>query len=695
MTDRDLLLEIGCEEIPARFVEGAAAQLSEKLSAWLKQNRIAFRFARTYATPRRLAIVVQGVAEKQTDMEEEVKGPPRRIAVSEDGGWTKAAEGFARKQGIRVDDLQSKELKGETYIFARKHHAGRPTVDLLREGLPALFESLHFPKTMRWSSRRTRFIRPVRWMVCLFGEETVPVEWAGITASNRTRGHRFLGEETVVTAPDRYVDALRDQWVVADIEERRSAIRKQLSQMEREQGWRIPIDEGLLDEVTHLVEYPTALYGSFDESFLELPAAVLITTMREHQRYFPVEGPDGELLPYFVTVRNGDDTALDQVAKGNEKVLDARLADARFFYDEDLKLPIRKAVEKLDHVVYFEDLGTIGDQMRRIRSLVLQMAYRLGLEAGEVQQVLRAAEIAKFDLSTNMVDEFPELSGVMGEEYARKAGEDPVVARTILEHHYPRFSGDTLPPSTLGALISLADKVDAVVSAFSIGIQPTGSQDPYGLRRRAAGAVQILVEKGWTSISLDDIISIALERLDSDGWLKRPREEVKKELVSFFNMRLKPVLQEEGIRYDLIDAVLASDTSFPRLVLEKAKVLSAQVEQEGFKHVVEGFSRAANLAEKGKQGVQVNPDHFQEQAEQELFNAVHTAAEAFQQGRSRHDARRMYEAISTLAPVIHDFFDRVLVMADDETVRHNRLALLRRIDDLVSGFAAFKKIVFA
>ncbi|QKG84932.1 glycine--tRNA ligase subunit beta [Kroppenstedtia pulmonis] len=695
MPKRDLLFEIGCEEIPARYVEQGTQQLSVKLSGWLKDHRITYTEIETFGTPRRLAAVIRQVAEFQEDIEEEVKGPARRIALAEDGSWSKAAEGFARKQGVSVEDLSWKEFKGETYVFAKKHQKGLSTADLLKEKLPTMIESLHFPQTMRWGSRRNRFIRPVRWLVCLFGEEVIPVEWAGVTASNRSRGHRFLGEEVTILSPAHYADALEGEWVIPDVSKRRSMIREQLTQLEKEHGWRIPVDEGLLDEVTHLVEYPTALYGSFDEEYLELPPAVLITTMREHQRYFPVEGANGELLPYFVTVRNGDDHALDVVAKGNEKVLSARLADARFFYDEDLKTPIQDAIDKLDQVVYFEGLGTVGDQVRRIRSLVLNMAYRFGLEAGEVQKLLRAAEISKFDLTTYMVSEFPELAGIMGEEYAVKAGENPAVAQAVLEHHYPRFGGDTVPEFLIGSLISLADKVDAVASAFSIGIQPTGSQDPYGLRRRAAGAVQILMEKRWPEISLDELLTQALTRLQHDGWLKRPLDEVKGELLSFFQLRLKASLQDQGIRYDIIDAVLASDLSYPWLVVEKAKTLSKQVEEESFKHVVEGFSRAANLAEKGESGVEVDPEKFAEEAEHNLWEAVVAAKETFNKSHKEQHAEAMYNAIQVLAPVIHNFFDEVLVMVEDEDQRKNRLALLGEIHQLVTRYAAFKKIVFA
>ncbi|PTM59469.1 glycine--tRNA ligase subunit beta [Desmospora activa] len=695
MSERDWLLEIGCEEIPARFVEGGLKQLREKTVTWLKEKRIAHGEVNAYATPRRFTLLIKGVAAKQEDIAAEVRGPAKRIAMDEDGFWTKAAQGFARKQGVDVTGLALKEYKGETYVFALKHEEGKETDSLLQEELPTVLNSIHFPKAMRWGSGRTRFIRPVRWLVCLWGEEVVPVSWAGVTAGRQTRGHRFLGAAVDLDHPASYVETLRQQHVMVDAMERQALIRSQLEQLEQQHGWTIPVDPDLLDEVTYLVETPTALFGRYDEAYLSLPPAVLITTMREHQRYFPVEGADGKLLPYFVTVRNGDDHALVTVAKGNEKVLSARLADARFFYEEDQKLPIATAVAKLDQVVYYEELGTIGDQVRRIRAGVQEMAARLQLSEAEVAQLARAAEICKFDLSTQMVYEFPELSGLMGRDYAVKAGEDQQVADAIEEYHYPRFAGDRLPTGTIGTLISIADKMDAVVSAFAIGIQPTGSQDPYGLRRRAAGVIHILAERGWSPLTLSALIDLTLQKLTADGWVKRSEEEVRAELESFFRLRVKALLQEAEIRYDIIDAVLAAGVDQPKLVLDKARTLATRVNAEEFKTVVEGFSRAANLAKQGTDESTVDSGRFETPAEHALWNAIQETRETFATAAADRDTERMLDALSELAPSIHTFFEDVLVMAEDEAVRRNRLALLREINDIVGRYAAFNQLVFA
>lgn len=693
MNKKDLLLEIGCEEIPARFVDGAVKQLGEKLAEWLSSHRISFESYQTYATPRRLTVLVSRVAERQEDLSEEVKGPSARIAQTPDGGWSRAAEGFARKQGVSVEQLVLKEFKGETYVFARIHQPGEKTVDELSKSLSEVFEGLHFPKTMRWGEGRTRFIRPVRWLVCLYGDEVVPLEWAGVKAGNVTRGHRFLGAEVAIPSPGQYVERLREQYVIADVEERRELILSQLRQLEEKNGWVIPVDPGLLAEVTHLVEYPTALSGSFNEEFLSLPKEVLITTMREHQRYFPVESKDGELLPFFVTIRNGNDEGLEYVAKGNEKVLRARLADARFFYEEDLKLPIETAVKKLDQIVYQEELGSMGDRVRRIRKIALALGHQLGLDEQKMKWLERAAAICKFDLSTQMVGEFPELEGTMGREYARHAGEPAEVAEAVYEHHLPRFAGDDVPQSPIGTLLSLADKMDTIASSFAIGIQPTGSQDPYGLRRRAAGIVQILLREEWSQVSLVDLWQLALNQLEEAGLFKESRDEVEKDLEQFFALRLKTVMQEEGIRYDVIDAVLASGIGHPSFLLKKAHVLMDQLERESFKKEVEGFTRAANLAAKAE-NVELDKERLTELAELSLVRALEEATAKFDQASANEDPMSMYRALAHMVPAIHSFFDQVMVMVEDPQVRNNRLALLKEITHLVRQFASFEMIVF-
>lgn len=693
MNKRDFLLEIGCEEIPARFVDDASKQLGEKLAQFFSENRIGFGEYHIFATPRRLAILVKDVAERQEDVYSEVKGPAERIAKNPDGSWSKAAEGFARKQGITADQLVFKEVKGENYVFAQIHQPGKETKELLLAGIPKVISSFHFPKTMRWGIGKTRFIRPVRWLVCLFGEEIVPIKWGGITAGRITKGHRFLGSEVELYEPQDYESQLEKQYVIADVKKRKSMILDQIHQLEKEKEWSIPVNEDLLNEVVQLVEYPTVLFGSFDPEFLDLPHEILITTMREHQRYFPVESLTGELLPYFVTVRNGNDRGLQSVAKGNEKVLRARLADARFFFEEDLKLSIDSAIQKLDQIVYQEELGSLGERTRRIAKLATKLADKLDLTEEERKDLIRAGEIAKFDLSTQVVGEFPELEGVMGRIYALNHGESQAVADAIFEHHLPRYPGDSLPQSQIGTLLSVAEKIDAVVSSFAIGIQPTGSQDPYGLRRKASGVVQILLQEKYQSLSLEQGITWAIQLLEEKELIKVEKEQLKNDLLQFFALRLKTVMQDEGIRYDVIDAILHAHTSSPFMTLKKAHFIMKQIQREEFKNEVEAFTRVANLARKAKMN-EIDPQGWKEEAEKRLYHVFLQAKEEFSLGDKANDPEKMYRSLQLMVPEIHQFFDQVMVMVEDEKLRNNRLALLANIMRLTHEFASFDRIVF-
>jgi glycyl-tRNA synthetase beta chain len=692
LSKRDLLLEIGTEEMPARFIAGAAEQLKEKVEKWLQTERIEFDRIDVYETPRRLALLAYGVAEKQADRNEEAKGPARKIAQDEAGSWTKAALGFARSNGVEPEALYFKEVNGVEYVYARKNEIGKETIHLLPV-IQEIIEGMTFPKNMRWGAHELKWARPIRWLVFLYGNELVEIEIAGVKSGRTTRGHRFLGEEISIDSPATYVQQLESQHVIVQPAKRKEWILTQLQELEKEHGWHIPIDEGLLEEVVHLVEYPTVLYGSFDPAFLQIPREVLITSMREHQRYFPVENEAGALQPHFVTVRNGDTRSLDVVAKGNEKVLRARLSDARFFYEEDQKLKIDDCLKRLETIVFHEELGTIGDKVRRIGKISAQIAARLGLGPSETNHVDRIARIAKFDLVTNMVNEFPELQGVMGEDYARKAGEPEVVARGIFEHYLPRYAGDHLPLSAEGAVVSVADKLDTIVGCFSIGIVPTGSADPYGLRRMAAGIVHILLDRGW-KLPLTDLWEMALAAYGDAAEKKRTAADTKRDLADFFALRLKNVLQDEQVRYDIIDAVLAADMTVVPEVQARAKALMSAVQTEDFKLTVEQFNRVNNLAQKAEGDV-IDPALFQEKAEHDLhqafLSASQTAAERFSQG----ELAEALQVLSGLREPIRAFFDSVMVMAEDERVRRNRLALLKQMSRLIYGYADFAKIVFA
>ena len=689
---RTLLIEIGTEEMPARFVAGVANQLKDKLIGWLDFERISYGDIEVFETPRRFAVKLLEVAEQQKDIDEELRGPGKKIAIDAQGQWTKAALGFARGKGIASEELYLKEVNGVEYVFGRKHESGRPTVELLPQ-LSETIQGMSFPKNMRWGSNELKFVRPIRWMIALFGEEIIPLDITGVAASNKTRGHRFLGQEVEVQRPEEYQGKLAEQYVIVDPEERKRMILEQIHNLEKAKNWVVPIDEGLLDEVVHLVEYPTVLFGNFEEAYLEIPRQVLITSMREHQRYFPVVDQDGTLLNHFVTVRNGDDKGLDVVAKGNEKVLRARLSDARFFYEEDQKMKIEDALQRLETVVFHEELGTIGDKIRRFEKIAAQLAQAIGLDDKGKSQLSRAAAICKFDLVSHMVYEFPELQGIMGERYAILAGEEEGVSKGVFEHYLPRFAGDQLPATLVGALLSISDKLDTITGCIAIGIIPTGSQDPYALRRQATGIVQILLDQ-QIDLPLAQLFDLSLAILEEKGLLKREKEDIKKDLQDFFTLRLKNILQENQVRYDVIDAVLSTDSSRVLDVLKRGETLMQWVERDSFKGVVESFNRVNNLAQKAT-STDVNEKHFETEAEKTLWNAYQLAsqeAKGFLEGNEYMEA---VEVMATLQPAIDDFFEEVMVMVEEESIRTNRLALLATLARGIFSFADYSKIVFA
>ncbi|MBB3109012.1 glycyl-tRNA synthetase beta chain [Paenibacillus phyllosphaerae] len=691
---KDLLLEIGLEEVPSRFVRGAMNQLKEKMVKWLEASRISHGEVKAYATPRRLAVLVTNVEEKQADVNEEVKGPSRKIALDAEGNWSKAALGFARSQGVEPEAFFFKELGGVEYIYANKSSVGAVTADVLPEGLPSLITSMSFPKNMRWGAYDLKFVRPIKWMVALFGNDVIPFEITGVQTGNVTRGHRFLGTDTTVAEPNQYVQKLREEHVLVDVTEREQLILEQINGLAADKGWHIGIKDDLLEEVLFLVEYPNVLSGTFDASFLNIPQDVLITSMREHQRYFPVLDGNGKLLPYFVTVRNGDRTSIERVAKGNEKVLRARLSDAKFFYQEDQKLPIADALAKLETIVYHEELGSVADKVRRIQVTASKLAAALNADNRVLDDINRTAAICKFDLVTQMVYEFPELQGVMGEDYARKAGEREEVAVAINEHYQPRFAGDRAPASLVGAVVSIADKIDTIVGCFSIGIIPTGSQDPYALRRQAAGIVQIVLAHNL-KLPLDVLFDLALD-VHAARQLKRDTAEIRKELFDFFGLRVKNVLSEQGIRYDVVDAVMAPGFSDLRQTVERAAAVTAAAageRQAEFKLVVDALTRVSNLAAKATTN-QVNPDLFADDAENALYAAWQSVSSQVAQALESGDAAYAISHLASLKSAINGYFDRVMVMAEDEAIRANRLATLAVIAEQASKVADLSKLVW-
>lgn len=687
---KQLLLEIGMEEVPARFIYDAVRQLQQKLTKWLTDSRISFATVEVYATPRRIAVIASDVSEKQADVEEEVKGPSRKIAIDDKGVWTKAALGFTRGQRVGEGDLYLKEVAGVEYVYAKKSSIGVETGQLLPGSMKELIQSMTFPKNMRWGSHDLKFIRPIRWIVALFGDDVIPFEITGVKSGRITKGHRFLGQDTQINSPSEYVHRMREQNVIVDIEERKAMIVQQIGKLAADKQWTIAIKEDLLEEVLFLVEYPTILYGTFDSAFLHIPQDVLITSMREHQRYFPVLDHTGLLQPFFVTIRNGNELSLDQVARGNEKVLRARLSDAKFFYEEDQRMNINDALQRLESIVFHEELGTVGDKVRRIEALSSHLCDRVKIDEEQRSSVKRAAHICKFDLVSQMVYEFPELQGIMGEDYARKLGESEAVARAVNEHYQPRFAGDRVAASLTAAIVGIADKMDTIAGCFSIGIVPTGSQDPYGLRRQAAGIVQILLEHELT-LSLADLFDHSLEVLQRHITLKRLKKHIVKDLYDFFSLRIKNVLSDK-VRYDIADAVMETGIDLVPVVIRKARALAEFLGTERAKSVLDAFNRVINLGSKATIGM-MDTQLFKEQAEFDLFKksqTVHTLYyENMRQGREAEALRVLTE----LKDSINLYFDSVMVMTDNAALRQARLGLLAAVSQPIVSFADFSRIV--
>ncbi|CAM4304412.1 glycine--tRNA ligase subunit beta [Listeria booriae] len=683
---KDFLLEIGLEEMPAKYITASAKQLQERIEKWLAENDLAYETTEVYATPRRLSVIVKVLAEKQADRVEESKGPAKKIAKDENGNWSKAAQGFARGQGVDPDTLEFREIGGVEYIYLTKEVTGANTVDLLSD-MRQIILTMTFPVSMHWASYDLRYIRPIKWLIAMFGDQVIPFEITNVTTGNTTRGHRFLGKEVAIASPAAYEEALLGQFVVADAEKRKAAIVSQIEEIEAVENWKIPMDADLLEEVNNLVEYPTVLHGTFDEAYLELPEEVLITTMKEHQRYFPVVDEAGKLRPYFITVRNGNHEHLETVAKGNEKVLRARLSDADFFYQEDLKITINEAVAKLKNIVFHEKLGTLTEKMVRVKKVALIIADHLNMTDAQKQKVSRAADIYKFDLVTNLVGEFPELQGIMGEKYALLQGEDSEVATAIREHYMPTSADGDLPQSDIGALLAIADKLETLTGFFCVGIVPTGSADPFSLRRSALGIMRIIQEKQW-NIRILDILEdvVAIER--ADGLDELPSKEVFQEVQQFLNNRLRAILAEHQVRHDIIDAVIGGDLSVVPALIERATLLNKHRDADWFRPTMEALARVVNISKKYQTETKIDPALFENDSEAQLFEAVEKLKQAYP---SLNVVERL-QAFAGLRLAIDAYFENTLVMSDDENVRNNRLALLFELASFIKEFARIEDI---
>lgn len=711
-----LLFEIGTEEIPAKFMPGILKQLKELAAAKMQELRIPFEDITVYGTPRRMAFIAGGVAETQADVVVEAKGPSVKIAYVS-GAPSKAAQGFARGQGVDVKDL----VVRDNYVYAVKHLAGQPVVELLPGLLMDILTSLSFPKTMRWADYEFRFVRPIRWMVALFGDQIIPVEICGVKSGKFSMGHRFMQQSLKAAAESQgllsaalskvgnkvysalagvkgaveipsagdYKKVMYDNFVMVDQDERRALILQQIKDLAAQNGGEAEINEDLLEEVNYLVEWPTALCGKFEEKFLSLPKECIITPMREHQRYFPVLDEDGNLLNKFITVRNGGSEHLDIVTHGNERVLRARLSDAEFFFNEDRATKLEDRLEKLKTVSFQEGLGNMYDKSGRLVKMAEMLRFAINTPVDE-EELRRCALLCKTDLVTGMVIEFTELQGVMGREYALLDGEKPEVATGIFEHYLPRFAGDALPATTIGRIVGIGDKLDNICATFSRGLAPTGSQDPYALRRQALGVINILLDANY-HISLAKIIAGTLYLLDI-----KPEETGKlvPQIMEFFKQRLRNLLMDQGIRYDVIDAVFADKRNDDVVDLAaRCKALAAYVEAGNAEPLVQVSVRVSNLCKKIEKEVAISGALFKDESENKLHEVVAAVSKEIIPEIVLYDYAAVLKAGEKVIEPVNAFFDNVMVMDEDENVKNNRLAMLEEVRGIVNAVGDLSLLV--
>ena len=684
------LLEIGVEELPANDVDAAYEQLSQRIPTLLDELRLEHGDVRVYGTPRRLVLSIDSLSPNQPDREDLVKGPPADKAFDKDGIALPAAMGFAKKSGVNTRDLEVREDGGRKYVFAVVKQKGRPTPEVLAEALPKLVESIKFEKSMRWlpASRRAgndsgvSFSRPIRWYVALLGEMVIPFEYAGVVSGNISRGLRpYDSPEIKIPSADKYFDMIREAGIVLDKEERKASIMEQVKQAASLVGGEAIFDfvgesqdSPLLNEVANLIEMPTAVMGGFDKEYLSLPRDVLISVMKKHQRYFPVQ-KNGKLLPHFIAIRNGDDIGIDIVRQGNEHVLGARFADANFFVREDLKLKLEEYRPKLSTLTFHTKLGSMLDKSDRIEKLVNELIPVLKLENDKTVFTRRAAHLAKADLATQMVTEMTSLQGIIGREYALRSGEQKDVAFAIGEQY------QTVPQTMIGLTVALADRLDSLVGLFAAGLAPTGAKDPFGLRRAAIGIVQPLIEH-----SIDFDLAEAVKKSAKTQPIE-VTDETRKQILDFLTGRLKVVLIDAGYKFDVVEAVLAAQSNNPAGATRAVKQLQEWVTREDWPTILPAFARCVRITRDQQKTFEVNQKLLVEEAEKRLYEAVKNLSR-----KVDGDVDSFLRNAVKLIPSINTFFDKVLVMADDQAVRENRLGLLQSIAALSNGVADLSRL---
>jgi glycyl-tRNA synthetase len=688
--EETFLIEIGTEELPAGDLADVLEQLGQSIPQLLDDLRLTRGKIHIEGTPRRLAIVVEAVAPRQPDREFVIKGPPANRAYDSEGNPTRAAEGFARSRGVAVTDLETRDYDGGQYVVAIVQEEGRLAGQVLSESLPELIAGLSFGKSMRWNASGVAFSRPIRWFVALLDKAVLPFSYAGLQSGRATRGLRFSGSpEIEIAAAADYWHVVTENDIIVNVAQRRQMILEQADALAAEVDGAIPDDPALLDEVTNLVEVPTALRGSFEAEYLNLPADILISVMKKHQRYFPVVGAPGnvragELLPYFIAVRNGDTENLSIVRQGNEDVIRARFADAKFFYQNDVRKHLADFLPRLGTLTFQEKLGSMLDKVKRLERTAPCIGEMLNQSPAELMTVQRAANLCKADLATQMVVEMTSLQGIMGREYARRSGEPSEVATAIFEHHLPRFAGDMLPISKPGIAVGLADRLDSLTGLFAVGLKPSGTGDPFAQRRAALGVVQVLL---GTKLHLDlrEAIAQAACRLPV------PAEDgVQTDVLDYITQRLRGVFLDKGMRYDVVDAVLAEQNHDPYLAQRTARVLNQWVQREDWMDLLNAYARCVRIVRDQGTRYPVDPDRFTDPASTHLYQALKKARTTISERNPT--INEVLEGIQTLVSDINTFFDKVLVMAQDQAVRENRLGLLQEIASLTKGVADFTKL---
>ena len=687
---KSLLLEIGLEELPAQYVRTSSEQLATRVEDFFKQENLAFESVEAFATPRRLAVRVNGLEEEQEDRVEIFKGPSLAIA-QKDGAWTKAAEGFVRGKGLTTDDIYVETIKDVEYIHVKQLLQGKSTKEVVKK-LSSVITDMKFPVTMRWAAHTFEYLRPIHWIVALYGEEVIEeIQVLDVKAGRVSRGHRFLGKDTEIATPEQYEKALAEQFVIVNQDERKALVRKQIEELAAKNAWIVPIDEELLEEVSSILEYPTAFAGTFDEKYLVVPEPVLVTSMKEHQRYFVVYNAQGELQPYFISARNGNDYMIENVAKGNQKVLTARLEDALFFYEEDKKVPMTAFLKKLETLNFHAKIGSMTEKMNRVQLLVGRIASELNLDAKDIQTAQRAAAIYKFDLVTNMVGEFPELQGIMGEIYAKNYGETPEVARAIREHYMPISADGELPSSVPGALLAIADKLDTFLSFTAAGMLPTGSNDPYALRRQVMGLVQIVEAFDW-HLEIEEFAKLLLG-LDYAEFIEDKKEDVQAFVLGFIRERLAQRMTTVTKRHDIIEAVLNSNSKSVPEQMKAVAVLEKEVSKAAIKDITEALNRVINISSKGfaeaRHSSEYSLDKVETESERQLVESIATLRKDFE----NYSAQEKFSAFASITPKIHEFFNENMVMVDNEEIRTNRLRFLRELALMILEFADFTELI--